>query len=77
MTDQAKIFNDPRSPLPPRAEGANPPLHGDVAEWLRSGLQIRVHRFDSGRRLHDLADLRTERLQVRLQFCSRNALFRV
>ena len=25
---------------------------GDVAEWLRSGLQIRVHRFDSGRRLH-------------------------
>ena len=27
-------------------------VHGDVAEWLRSGLQIRVHRFDSGRRLH-------------------------
>ena len=25
---------------------------GDVAEWLRSGLQIRVRRFDSGRRLH-------------------------
>ena len=24
---------------------------GDVAEWLRSGLQSRVHRFDSGRRL--------------------------
>ena len=24
---------------------------GDVAEWLRSGLQIRVRRFDSGRRL--------------------------
>jgi hypothetical protein len=22
-----------------------------VAEWLRSGLQSRVHRFDSGRRL--------------------------
>jgi hypothetical protein len=25
---------------------------GDVAEWLRSGLQSRVHRFDSGRRLY-------------------------
>src|SRR3954469_18283753 len=26
-------------------------LPGAVAEWLRSGLQSRVHRFDSGRRL--------------------------
>jgi hypothetical protein len=26
-------------------------LRGDVAEWLRSGLQSRLHRFDSGRRL--------------------------
>lgn len=25
---------------------------GAVAEWLRSGLQSRVHRFDSGPRLH-------------------------
>ena len=25
---------------------------GDVAEWLRSGLQSRLHRFDSGRRLY-------------------------
>jgi hypothetical protein len=25
--------------------------HGAVAEWLRSGLQSRSHRFDSGRRL--------------------------
>lgn len=25
--------------------------YGDVAEWLRSGLQSRLHRFDSGRRL--------------------------
>ena len=24
---------------------------GELAEWLRSGLQIRVHRFDSGTRL--------------------------
>ena len=24
---------------------------GDVAEWLRSGLQIRLPRFDSGRHL--------------------------
>jgi hypothetical protein len=35
---------------------------GDVAEWLRSGLQSRLHRFDSGRRLmsealrYELAD---------------------
>jgi hypothetical protein len=34
-------------PHPIRLEG-NP---GDVAEWLRSGLQSRLHRFDSGRRL--------------------------
>ena len=27
------------------------PLWGHVAEWLRSGLQIRVFRFDSGRGL--------------------------
>jgi diketogulonate reductase-like aldo/keto reductase len=27
------------------------PHPGAVAEWLRSGLQSRVHRFDSGRRL--------------------------
>jgi hypothetical protein len=27
------------------------PPPGDVAEWLRSGLQSRLHRFDSGRRL--------------------------
>src|SRR3954451_6896241 len=26
-------------------------VRGDVAEWLRSGLQSRLHRFDSGRRL--------------------------
>tara|TARA_R110002073_G_scaffold28621_7_gene90731 strand:+ start:1497 stop:1748 length:252 start_codon:yes stop_codon:yes gene_type:complete len=25
---------------------------GAVAEWLRSGLQIRLYRFDSGPRLH-------------------------
>jgi hypothetical protein len=25
---------------------------GELAEWLRTGLQIRVHRFDSGTRLH-------------------------
>lgn len=25
---------------------------GELAEWLRSGLQIRVHRFESGTRLH-------------------------
>src|SRR3954470_10917519 len=30
------------------------PLLGAVAEWLRSGLQSRLHRFDSGRRLYVL-----------------------
>ena len=25
--------------------------YGELAEWLRSGLQIRVHRFESGTRL--------------------------
>ena len=27
--------------------------HGAVAEWLRSGLQNRVHRFNSGRHLQE------------------------
>ena len=27
---------------------------GALAEWLRSGLQSRLHRFDSGRRLFAL-----------------------
>src|SRR5213078_1634883 len=27
--------------------------HGALAEWLRSGLQSRLHRFDSGRRLSE------------------------
>src|SRR4051812_30038220 len=36
----------------PRAEQLpSRQLPGAVAEWLRSGLQSRVHRFDSGRRL--------------------------
>jgi hypothetical protein len=41
-----------------------------VAEWLRSGLQIRPHRFDSGRRLQYLAGIgipNTALLQGRLQ----------
>jgi hypothetical protein len=28
-------------------------LRGALAEWLRSGLQSRLHRFDSGRRLSE------------------------
>ena len=27
-------------------------IFGTVSEWLRSGLQNRVHRFNSGRCLH-------------------------
>ena len=30
---------------------------GGLVEWLCSGLQIRVHRFDSGTRLHELSQL--------------------
>jgi hypothetical protein len=30
-----------------------------VAEWLRSGLQSRLHRFDSGRRLQSLGPAQT------------------
>ena len=41
----------PRRPAPSRA--ATLRTRGDVAEWLRSGLQSRLHRFDSGRRLSD------------------------
>jgi hypothetical protein len=33
-------------------------VRGDVAEWLRSGLQSRLHRFDSGRRLRSKPLLR-------------------
>src|SRR6201996_119045 len=29
-----------------------PPHRGHVAEWLRNGLQNRVHQFNSGRGLH-------------------------
>ena len=41
-----------------KVEGSNPfirsiflPLRGDVAEWLGTGLQNPLHRFNSGRRL--------------------------
>jgi hypothetical protein len=30
----------------------DPPPWGHVAEWLRNGLQNRVHQFNSGRGLH-------------------------
>ena len=30
----------------------DPPSWGHVAEWLRNGLQNRVHQFNSGRGLH-------------------------
>ena len=40
-------------PCQGRGRGFEPrlPLTGDVAEWLGSGLQNRLHQFDSGRRL--------------------------
>ncbi len=36
---------------------------GDVAEWLRSGLQNRLHQFNSGRRLHLLQVFGPSRLK--------------
>ena len=32
-------------------------VRGGLVEWLCSGLQIRVHRFDSGTRLHEFSQL--------------------
>jgi hypothetical protein len=32
-----------------------PPPWGHVAEWLRNGLQNRVHQFNSGRGLHSIS----------------------
>ena len=37
---------------------------GELAEWLRSGLQIRAHRFDSGTRLHLILNQRVGGLAV-------------
>jgi hypothetical protein len=36
----------------PLIAGIDPPRWGHVAEWLRSGLQNRLHQFNSGRGLH-------------------------
>jgi hypothetical protein len=36
----------------PLAACIDPPPRGHVAEWLRSGLQNRLHQFNSGRGLH-------------------------
>ena len=47
-------FPCPR-PCHPEHARRYPTCRGDVAEWLRSGLQSRLHRFDSGRRLGGLA----------------------
>ncbi len=38
----------------PEYDGLDAGPAGAVAEWLRSGLQSRVHRFDSGPRLQPL-----------------------
>ena len=46
-------------------------MFGAVAEWLRRGLQNLVHRFNSGRRLHEearspLGTRRAERSEARM-----------
>ncbi len=47
---QKVVGSNPISRLPDRA-GVPQVKPGALAEWLRSGLQSRSHRFDSGRRL--------------------------
>jgi hypothetical protein len=47
---QKVVGSNPISRLPDRA-GVPQVKPGALAEWLRSGLQSRLHRFDSGRRL--------------------------
>lgn len=47
---QKVVGSNPISRLPDRA-GVPQVMPGALAEWLRSGLQSRLHRFDSGRRL--------------------------
>ena len=42
---QKVVGSNPISRLPAQVG------QGALAEWLRSGLQSRLHRFDSGRRL--------------------------
>ncbi len=39
---------------PAKAAKAHQTTGGELAEWLRSGLQIRVHEFDSRTRLHNI-----------------------
>ena len=54
---QKVVGSNPISRLPPappfrgRFLVVTLDLSGALAEWLRSGLQSRLHRFDSGRRL--------------------------
>ena len=38
----------------PARWGVRLSVNGHVAEWLRNGLQNRVHRFNSGRGLHSI-----------------------
>ena len=59
------------------------PRWGHVAEWLRNGLQNRVHQFDSGRGLQSFQILRpspeirchriaTGRVATSFLFCAAN-----
>ena len=50
---QKVVGSNPISRLPDPA-GAPQVKPGALAEWLRSGLQSRLHRFDSGRRLWEV-----------------------
>jgi hypothetical protein len=46
--------NGAKIPIEPRAHDRytqDQTIGGELAEWLRSGLQIRVHEFDSRTRL--------------------------
>ena len=48
-------------------------MDGHVAEWLRSGLQNRLHQFNSGRGLHQINHLKCG-FQAALEFVSETIL---
>ena len=51
--------------LPLRAASYIATGEGHVAEWLRNGLQNRVHRFNSGRGLHHFQTFRVDIAAIR------------
>ena len=51
--------------MPPESKSQNPGFPGAVAEWLCSGLQLRVRRFDSDPSLQFTFCVLTSELRAR------------